>query len=316
MLDQYEATLRMIGAQGHLVCGHDKAPVYPKKDWQLKSKDVTLDAALSAYRSWGSVVRGVGVVCYDSLVVLDFDPIEKTINTDPETYEARKVWRENAGKMLTGKTYAEKSRSGRGSHYIFRVARNFSGNRGIGILRAYYAIDFLTGLRYCDITGDRMNNLDIAFGEAAVENLLITVDKKHPDDPGGGIGSAPGTVPIAALEEYLTFIKPDPEDYHTWITIGVCLWQETMGSNVGLKLWDDWSRKNGSYKYGMKMLPVDKWRTFKPTNASGQSVSIGTLIRMAEKGGANVGEIRLRHRVVDEVADAAAKSMKFGTGGK
>lgn len=298
----------MIGAQGHIVSSHDKAPVLPKKEWPTKAREVTIDAAIDAYRLWGNLVRGVGIVAYDSLAVLDFDPIEKTVNVEPEKYEERKAWREKMIPKLMQATYCERSRSGRGLHFIFRTKRHFSGERGISALATHYAIDFLTGMKYCDITADWVNDLPAVDGTELLEQLIEKVRIAHPDESGSGNNSGiVGTYSFEALTEIMSHLDPNQFDYNGWIYVGICLWQETLGTNMGLAVWDNWSKR--SHKYCQTLTPHSRWVTFKPTGIEkGTSVGIGHVIRLAEKSGANIAAIRLKHAAP---ISEAAKTMTW-----
>lgn len=309
--EQAEAALRILNAKGHLVASHDKNPLYPAKDWQMGAMLITRDVAMDAWRKWGDVVRGVGVVMYDNLVVLDFDPMEKTEQHDPEMFAVRKEWRDKKELQLLKGTYAEKSRSGRGSHYIFKVSCNFAGRRGIELLKRYYAIDFLTHHRYCDITGDRLNDLEPFDGTGVLYGLLDKIERSFVDiDPRSRSTIPPGTYSIECIAELLQHVWVDPEDYAGWLEIGFALYRETNGGNDGLNLWDQWSRAVGGEKYkGFKSVEY-KWSTFRPEK---QRYTVGSIIKRAQSGGANVTAILLKHRGgISEVA----RTMVFAQRGK
>lgn len=304
--------LRILDAKGHLVAGHDKNPCYPAKNWQIDAAKVTLDEAMRAWWAWGDAVRGVGAVMYDNLVVLDFDPMEKTIENDPDTYEQRKAWRDRKEAQLLKASYAEKSRSGRGSHYIVKSTCNFSGRRGIEIFKKYYAIDFLTGHRYCDITGDRLNDKDPEDETGGLFGLLDKMEKAYVDiDPKSQSRIPPGSYPLECLAEMLRYVWIDPEDYGGWIEVGFALYYETGGSGAGLNLWDEWSAAIGGLKYKGTASVTYKWGTFRPEK---QRYTAGSIIRRAKAGGANVTAIMLQFKSLP--TDTAARTMVFAQRGK
>lgn len=306
-----EEALKLIGAIGHLVAGHNKNPIYPGKDWHLHGNQLPLETAMSAWRAWGTAARGVGIVMRDSFVVLDFDPFEKTRERSPQGYVEREQWRVNFENRLLQYTYAEQSRSRRGSHFVLKVSGNYVGRRGIELFKHHFAIDVLTGSRYCDITGYRLNDLPVANGDLMIGRYLTQLEESYADTEGtSGVTYQHGTYTMACLEELLEYVKVDLEDYGSWIEIGLALFNETHGSNIGLKLWDNWSAKMGGVKYTGSHDLTYKWSTFKLNR---YKYSVGSIIRRAKAGGANVAQIRLRHRVFQEVA--GLRTMKVGDHG-
>ena len=313
-MDKYQLTLNAInlidGVQSRYVTIDlkTKGPLIPAKDWQLHGNQLSATEAAEYANKWGFNIAGVAATMRDDLVTFDFDPIEKTIERDPEFYESRKGWRERFEEKLQLYTYAEKSRSGRGSHYIVRVPQGFTGRRGIELSKKFYAIDVLTGARYCDITGYRINSLPVADDSGLVSWYLSQMEDKHIDaDSTTGITYEHGTFPIACLEELLDYVKIDLEDYSGWLEIGLALFNETHGSNAGLQLWINWSQKYGGEKYNPHNITY-KWGTFKLNK---YKYSVGSIIRHAKAGGANIAQIRLRHKTWSEVA--GLRTMKVGS---
>lgn len=75
--------------------------------------------------------------------------------------------------------------------------------------------------------------------------------------------------------EQLGFISPD--DYDTWLQVGMALKHEGYGVSV----WDDWSRRSAKY------VPGDcdkKWESFRE-EAGGEPVTGGTIWHLAQAGG-------------------------------
>ncbi len=94
----------------------------------------------------------------------------------------------------------------------------------------------------------------------------------------------------AEIRECLDHIDPDC-GYDDWRNIGMALHHEFAGSDIGLELFDKWSSKGSKYE-GQGSLDK-KWQSF--SNYNGTPVTIGTLIKMATEGGANVAEIQSKH---------------------
>lgn len=74
------------------------------------------------------------------------------------------------------------------------------------------------------------------------------------------------------IEEALSYISPD--DYHTWITIGMALYSE----GVDFGIWDKWSSQSAKYDgIGLE----NKWQSF----SKNSKVTIGTLFHLAKGEG-------------------------------
>lgn len=83
------------------------------------------------------------------------------------------------------------------------------------------------------------------------------------------------------LVAMLEYINPDC-DYDTWYRIGMAVFSATKGA--GFNIFDDWSSKGAKYP-GKKSL-LKKWESF-----DGNTISIGTLIYLAEQEGWSFGGI-------------------------
>ena len=246
-----ETALRLISASGHLVSSHEKIPIYPSNvDWPITCLDCNIDKVIWAWREWGDGVRGPGAFMGETRLALDFDPFSRVANGDAKVAEKRKEWRDGLEAGLIKRFYGENSRGLTGKHFICAVDHSFAGRRGIDLLKKHYAIDVLTGSRYCDITGDRINDCGMIDGTEIIEDLLAQVEAAFPDNTtvanGGG---ANGTYPIPCLRELLTFVRVPLDDRKGWTGIGMALHTETAGSDDGLSLWDEWSRATGGEKY-------------------------------------------------------------------
>ncbi len=91
---------------------------------------------------------------------------------------------------------------------------------------------------------------------------------------------------VATLSELLGHIDPDC-GYQDWLNVLMAIFHETGGSDHGLKLADDWSKKARSYK-GRADVET-KWRSF--SGAVANPITIATLISRARDAGANVSTI-------------------------
>jgi hypothetical protein len=121
----------------------------------------------------------------------------------------------------------------------------------------------------------------------------------------------PGTLqaPVGAefdeIRKVLEQYNPD-DDHNEWVKIGMAIHHETGGSQAGLALWDEWSRKGS--KYGERkgdqpaQYPKDKWRTFKTDGTN--PITFASLRRGAV---AQVEEFPIvaptEHQAVDEGTD-------------
>jgi putative DNA primase/helicase len=92
--------------------------------------------------------------------------------------------------------------------------------------------------------------------------------------------------PLAEIQEALSCINPDLP-YDEWCNVLMALHAEL--GEAGLDLADRWSAGGAKYKPGEV---ADKFRGFKP----GGGVTIRTVFAMAKEAGADLGELRRRHR--------------------
>jgi hypothetical protein len=86
----------------------------------------------------------------------------------------------------------------------------------------------------------------------------LTASKPHrPDGPVPPMG-----VGREDIETLLDPLKADPKDaYEPWLHVGMGLHHETSGNDVGLDLWDEWSKRGNNYE-GREPLE-SRWRGFK-----------------------------------------------------
>lgn len=81
------------------------------------------------------------------------------------------------------------------------------------------------------------------------------------------------------LASALTAIDPD-SPYNDWLKVGMTLHHGDNGGGEGFALWDDWSARGSQYHLGECEA---KWESF--GSYSGQSVTLGTLFRLAKAAG-------------------------------
>ena len=95
-------------------------------------------------------------------------------------------------------------------------------------------------------------------------------------------GPKPSFASFRAEGDLGRFVEPldriPPDDYGTWLEIGMALHHETSGSADGLAAWDAWSAKSSKWVAGEC---EDRWRTFH----AGGGVTGGTIFALAETFG-------------------------------
>jgi hypothetical protein len=97
----------------------------------------------------------------------------------------------------------------------------------------------------------------------------ITVVEPSPVSHGNVLPEAE----VLAIRSALSFL--DPDDFHMWIRIGLCLKATNSVSAFGL--WDEWSKRSAKYKPGEMEY---RWNSFKPEN-----IEPGSLFFEAKKYG-------------------------------
>lgn len=118
-----------------------------------------------------------------------------------------------------------------------------------------------------------------AAGEESMQDDSVSFDGEACEPSNGGTS-------LTKLKVLLEAIDPDCE-YGDWSRALMAVYHETAGSDEGLALVDDWSRKGKKYN-GRKELEL-KWASFK--GSTSKPVTIGTLMFMAKAAGADVANI-------------------------
>jgi hypothetical protein len=76
---------------------------------------------------------------------------------------------------------------------------------------------------------------------------------------------------VARIRSVLAMIPSDKaEEYDSWIKVGLALSNWSSGSELGLSLWDDWSRQASSFDEGEC---AKRWAGFTPNQTNGVTVS-------------------------------------------
>jgi hypothetical protein len=76
------------------------------------------------------------------------------------------------------------------------------------------------------------------------------------------------------------------EDYEIWLKVGMGLYHQYDGSDVGLTLWDRWSQESGGdYQADKKHPdhPANKWRSFEMDLSHGRPVTIRSLMALSKR---------------------------------
>ncbi len=99
--------------------------------------------------------------------------------------------------------------------------------------------------------------------------------------------ASPATpTPIEKIAALLAYI--DASCGHAdWVRVLMAIFHETLGSEAGLELADEWSSKGSSYK-GLSEIQA-KWRSFRLDVP--KPITVGTLIKMAREAGADTNVI-------------------------
>jgi len=135
----------------------------------------------------------------------------------------------------------------------------------VSIERATGALSWLTDTYFPPRTPD-------AEGRASTRSL---VDEWHQSQTSD---LDPGQWAPDALEA----IDPDC-GYDDWLAVGQALHEGYNGSNRGLELWDQWSRRGSKYEENRPGELQDKWQSF--GRYQGTRRTLGTVWQMAESAG-------------------------------
>lgn len=160
---------------------------------------------------------------------------------------------------------------------------------------------------------DSPNNTD-NWNPPLAPKWLIDLAKKEKSTLGKGIGEAKIIAPstshetenqdVARIRGVLAMIPTDKaHDYDSWLKVGLALSNWSNGSELGLSLWDDWSKQSSSYEEG---VCTSKWRGFTPSQTNG--VTVSSLFFMAKSLPLN------DEGVVARLTNMFSEKMKFCPG--
>jgi hypothetical protein len=97
-----------------------------------------------------------------------------------------------------------------------------------------------------------------------------------PDDPFANI-SLKTDISDEELHAKLLLV-PDCEDYETWFHVGMALWHQYDGAQLGLDMWHEWSAPANNYDAGA----LDrKWTTFDHESKNRKAITARFIIKLA-----------------------------------
>lgn len=130
-----------------------------------------------------------------------------------------------------------------------------------------------------EITADSLT----AITEEEVSQFLNAVAEvigaEPPAKPNGKdhyAASEPQADPLRLAAAMASISNGGASDWEAWNKVGMALWRATGGSVIGGELWNEWSKRNGSYDYNHTLERWNHYRRSPPTE-----VGAGTLFHMA-----------------------------------
>jgi len=100
----------------------------------------------------------------------------------------------------------------------------------------------------------------------------------------------PKPIDVQEIEAALDTV--DPDEYETWIRVGMALYYQFDGSPEGLSLWDEWSSRSAKYENNGGLNAIDtKWNSFEARVGS-DPVTIATVFHLS-------GEVKKQERQAD-----------------
>lgn len=226
----------------------------------------TIERCLETYeqRRDDKQFSGIGFCFHESdqLVGIDLDHC-----FEPESH-ALNVLKPWASEIVFrfDNTYQERSPSGDGLHIwcIGEAKRCGKGrpNKGIEVY------DYRSP-RYFTVTGDKLNSYDLDF----LQEDLDWLNAKEMEGPAGVEVAVKSMFLVSDSEEEKVqnaLKRISPEDYETWIKVGMSL----KSGGMGLDMWDWWSARSNKWVAG---VCARKWKTFGQQGRTG----LGTIFFLA-----------------------------------
>lgn len=238
-----------------------------------RAKLVPFAHAARAVEAGGFDGVGFAFLPGDGLIGIDLDGM-----IDPDTGEIS----ERCAEIIRAcDSYTEYSPSGKGVHIICAgETESFKSNK--------VGIEVFCGRQFFTFTGREWDGAPSevrAIAPEVLRRLYVTVKGKPEPASPAQPASAPGPVQmpggrqrsvaetVALAEEALAYLSPD--EYETWISIGMAL--KGLG-NAGYYVWDAWSARSEKYAGGDDTRK--RWAGFNPTQ-----ITLGTLFARAEEAG-------------------------------
>lgn len=211
----------------------------------------------------------------------------------------------------TAPTYAERSTSGHGLHFVYKVATGHVPTMKAGRYYTYYlgrneadaerpkvemfygsAQQFVfTGNIYNNAPrtlaqGDKVNELMGGIVKKTIEQAAAQYAAEHPDKSKERDKDNAPTVENFSAENgpteaeraaaMLEYVDAGALTYSDWVNVGMAL----KGCGCSLSTWDDWSAKDAARYHDGEC--AKKWRGF---SESGGGVTIASLHELARRGG-------------------------------
>lgn len=112
--------------------------------------------------------------------------------------------------------------------------------------------------------------INLAKGEGqSIKPLRITAPSTSHGDENRDVARIRGVLAMIPMEKV--------EEYDSWLKCGLALSNWSNGSELGLSMWDEWSKQSSSWGEGVCAL---KWSSFTPSEANG--VTVSSLFFMAK----------------------------------
>lgn len=140
------------------------------------------------------------------------------------------------------------------------------------------------------------------FDEMAIEQAWVKKRSKSinsraisagDDDDDDWVNDAlkpPIDITVEKLQEYLLSIPNDEADYDTWVNIGMALYHQFQGDQIGYDLWVEWSEQ--AAKFNVRDAKA-KWKSFDHHNGGKNPVTARTIINMAAEVARDATEAEL-----------------------
>ena len=188
----------------------------------------------------------------------------------------------------------------------------------------YEWVDWLGGLEHCKAgelpvlseghVVELMAEVDRLVRQAGLEVLQAGEATRMRAEPGSTALSALVPPVELSVDEVIAFLREYPNaecDYDTWMRVGMALWHQFGGSDVGLDLFNRWS--SVSLKHDSQTLR-EKWPSFEPSGGR-QPTTFRWVMKVANdaKRDREANEVRANLALIKQRI-AAATSQQTLTG--